>query len=547
MSATLFAPVQLTFQRKSAPETHHRVLGLEGHEALSQCFVFTLTLLIDGELSADDLEGWVGDEGVLRFSDGAETPVWGLIASLECDHRDAWGRSHLRLSLRPTLWALSLSTRSRVFLNKTADEIVREVIAGYGLEHGRALRFDLHAPRDVRPYTAQYQERDLDFIARLCEDEGIFFYWEHGDAQSTVVFAESNAGLRPYREGALHYDPRAEATGSDVVRTVRSRLAAQPAQVVVRAFQPGAAAVLATTQSVTVESARPGRVARTVRSLFGGPERSEGECNAEAQREAERLRCAAVEREMNTLAPGLHAGEVFSLVDHPDAALDIAWLCVRVTHQASAAVADDGTWAVAYQNTAVTLSRAQRYVPPKVTPRPTMPSLVHGVIAGLRQGTPAAVDHRGCYEVLMPFDTQANRARQVSAPVALLQHSAGVEYGAHFPLHVGAQVAIAHLYDDPDRPVIVGALPHGHGLPLVNADNATQSVLLTRGQVRVEFEDDAPQWAPAAETRGDSEKRKPAVLAARFESPDTPAPTGSSDPRGITSGPRQARPTPKST
>jgi uncharacterized protein involved in type VI secretion and phage assembly len=71
----------------------------------------------------------------------------------------------------------------------------------------------------------------------------------------------------------------------------------------------------------------------------------------------------------------------------------------------------------------------------------------------------------------------------------------------HFPLHTGAHVMVAHLHDDPDRPVLVGALPNPGNVTPITQLQATRGALVTRAGVRVETDDDGPAWQPAAAAR----------------------------------------------
>jgi type VI secretion system secreted protein VgrG len=73
----------------------------------------------------------------------------------------------------------------------------------------------------------------------------------------------------------------------------------------------------------------------------------------------------------------------------------------------------------------------------------------------------------------------------------MAQPFAGGAYGMHFPLHIGAEVVIAHVEGDPDRPVIVGAVPNPETSSPVTSHNASQSVVRTRAGIHIEFEDDA--------------------------------------------------------
>ena len=73
--------------------------------------------------------------------------------------------------------------------------------------------------------------------------------------------------------------------------------------------------------------------------------------------------------------------------------------------------------------------------------------------------------------------------------VRMAQPSSGDGYGMHFPLHVGVEVAVVHLGGDPDRPVILGAVPNARTNTPVRDANATESQIKTRSGIRITFDD----------------------------------------------------------
>jgi len=80
---------------------------------------------------------------------------------------------------------------------------------------------------------------------------------------------------------------------------------------------------------------------------------------------------------------------------------------------------------------------------------------------------------------------------KASCWMSMTQTFTGPAYGMHFPLHIGADVLVAHVEGDPDRPVIVGALPTPQTATTVVTDNATQSVVRSKAHIVIELEDDA--------------------------------------------------------
>jgi type VI secretion system secreted protein VgrG len=115
---------------------------------------------------------------------------------------------------------------------------------------------------------------------------------------------------------------------------------------------------------------------------------------------------------------------------------------------------------------------------------------MHARVDGVQVGRAAPIDAHGRYRVLLPWDLYAEEGGRASRWVRMAQPHAGPGYGMHFPLHIGTEVLLAHVGGDPDRPVIVAAIPNPDTTSPVTSVNATQSRIQTRSGIVVEFEDD---------------------------------------------------------
>ena len=88
--------------------------------------------------------------------------------------------------LRPWLWLASRRSDCRIFQKKTAPEIIESVLGPYGFALSKKLK-GRHRPWE---YCVQYQETDLNFVMRLMEHEGIYFYFEHTKGRHTLVLID---------------------------------------------------------------------------------------------------------------------------------------------------------------------------------------------------------------------------------------------------------------------------------------------------------------------------------------------------------------------
>lgn len=148
---------------------------LAGHEELNGTYEFTLDLLAPRGTEVP-FEKILGQEAGARITlvDGSHRRINGIVWSArQSDSDEVFDR--YRLVLKPRLAELDLVKRSRIFLRKTAVEILREVLGPVG-----GAEFHIQGNPAVRVYCTQYNETDLEFFLRLCSEEGFSHHWHHG-------------------------------------------------------------------------------------------------------------------------------------------------------------------------------------------------------------------------------------------------------------------------------------------------------------------------------------------------------------------------------
>lgn len=100
------------------------------------------------------------------------------------------GRYHLyRATVRPWLWFLTRVQNSRIFQDMTVPEIIKKVFD----EHSIAVvkQDGLSGTYPKRVYCVQYRETDFNFVSRLMEDEGIYYYFKHEQDKHTLMLSDS--------------------------------------------------------------------------------------------------------------------------------------------------------------------------------------------------------------------------------------------------------------------------------------------------------------------------------------------------------------------
>ena len=473
-----------------------RVAAYEGRERLSETFSYKLWLLVP-ESAAESI-----DPAAVALSDGRfaiqrsdatlRRQVHGVFASLELIDEHPGGDALYVAELVPTAWKLKLSRHSRVWVDKTLREIVRDVFTKAGLDgsHYEDRLTGTYAPI---PHVCQYRESDYDFVARWFEREGIYFTFEHSDAGDKLVYLDDLARHVEADDGLVHYRPetREGDSGHEGFRRFTQQSRYLTREVKLRDHDP-----LKPTTSLdvteTVDGRRAPQVVRHMEDhyLDLGPGRRLARLRAGEQS------TPATGFEGEGRVFGVAPGQFFELTDHPRASFNRNYFCTGLVARGRL-LSDEETlrrWVPwfdvrAHWSEVSAMPADVQFRPALVTPRPRVSGIEVAHVDGPVGSDYAQLDAHGRYLVRFRFDENEGPDGTHSTRVRMLQAHAGSPEGMHFPLRKGTEVTVAFVAGDPDRPVITGAVPDADRPSTVTASNHTQNVIQTGGENRVEMED----------------------------------------------------------
>ncbi len=479
MSDALSAHLESDGQRWS--DVHVR--RVVGREAISQPFEFVLDVV--AAAAAEPRDQGPNTELCLVFEvNGKELRrVHGMIATVAegLETTGPW-RSH-RLTLVPRALRMSLVETQAVYL----DASIAEVILAKGNNYGFAdadlgLRVIEELPR--REIMVQFAESDLAFVSRLAEHVGISYYFEQENGRDRLVFSDP-AGFQ-YAPGyeQVGYEPGGAA--HEVYRVGRTRTLV-PKTFLIRDHNYRNPARKPAGRYVLDDADCCGGIVE-----YGPNVQTPEQAATLAQVRAEERRSAQTLLSGESTCIGFSAGRRTNLVDHPLlTGSDASLLLVEVEHEAVLPTPwHEESATRLYSNRFVAAPGTLDYRPPRRTPRPRMPSVVTGVIQpgpnGEVGGVPE-IDGEGRYRVQMHFDGGAALRLASSHPMRLAQPFAGHGQGLHFPLRPGTEVLVAFANGDPDRPVILGALPNPTSRSPVVDSNSHFHRIVSPGGLTVEF------------------------------------------------------------
>src|SRR5690554_3112321 len=496
----MFSPANEAHFTLDLPGLEHdfRVLSFRAHEAISQCYRIELQLVSDQpDLDLEALlqrNAWLG----IQHGEGEGTGLHGLI------HHAAIGEAgkrltRYRLELVPHLHYLGLRHNQRIFQHLTVPQIISRVLADHGIQSD-AYSFQLGVDYPERDYCTQYDETDLHFIQRLCEEEGIHYHFRHSPDGHHLVFGDDQTVF-----------PRLAPTGFDqgngmvadepVIKRFGVRLETRTSRVTRRDYDHQKARLLLESQARAEQLPDledydyPGRFT----------DRSRGK--QLAQRSLERHRSDYRQAAGHSDQPTLRSGHFLELQGHPRDSWNDLWLITEIHHEvkqpqvleesitdagvsashgsAPSPLEGEGWRAWGEGETAFTQGYRNHF---QTTPwdTPHRPALRHPKPRVLGQQTAVVTgpageeihcDERGRIKVQFHWDREGQADAHTSCWLRVASSWAGNHWGSVTIPRIGMEVLVSFLEGDPDQPLVSGCLYNSaHPVPCELPEHKTRSL-----------------------------------------------------------------------
>jgi type VI secretion system secreted protein VgrG len=443
------------------------LVGLTGREAISELFRFELDLLGPNAVPFEALVG-APVTVTLQLPSGTERHFHGVVSRFSAGGRDATG-AHYRAEVVPWLWLLTRKTDSRSFQRLSVPDIVRRVLAGTPVQADFQLTGD-YVPRD---YCVQYKETDFDFISRLLEEEGIFYFFAHGSDGHVLVLGD---GTTQPSLGTFAFDRTAapnrifEWEKTQELRSGRVTLRDHEFELpqptiegtatipeTVRAGQVTHRLAIGGNERLEVYD-YPGEYAQRFDGVGPGREDQSGQLGGifgAITRGAETRMQEEAEQSLTifggSTCRGLASGGTFALQGHFDA--DGQYLLTRVEHAASQPAQRSVTSGFEYSNSFTCIPASVTFRPVRRTPKPDAGTQTAVVVGPA--GEEIYPDKYGRVKVQFFWDRQGKKDEQSSCWIRVSQPVGGAG-GLFWLPEVGDEVVVAFEHGDPDRPVILG-------------------------------------------------------------------------------------------
>ena len=455
---------------------------LTGSDQFSQCFRYELTLQsADPEIISDELLGQAITVKVARSQSEDEEPRFfhGLVDQFRYRGNEEGGSFQYQLILRPAFWFQSKTMDNRIFQKMTVPDIVSKVMDDAGMSD---YRLELKGNYPEREYCVQYGESNLDFVQRLLEHEGIFYYFEFDEGAHTMVICDKLDSLKDApncAELTFEQSGLLRTGEQNVITRIEQIDSASPAVWVHTDYDfEKPSADLMESSGYSDGHAEDDKE----RYFYPGKyvEHGRGVDLADVRVEEGRAFTHVIQANSTAIPP--YSGHCFTLVNNPRESDNIRYVIQKVEYeiwegQYIAGLNDDDgeEEEQGFRARYHLLPDDTLFRPARITPKPVMKGLQTAIVVG-PGGEEIHTDEYARVKVQFYWDREGGRDENSTCFIRVSSVWAGSGWGFIQIPRIGQEVIVDFLEGDPDKPIITGRVYNAEQMPPYELPgNATQS------------------------------------------------------------------------
>ncbi len=361
----------------------------------------------------------------------------------------------------PWLWFLTKTRDCVVNQDIKVIDLVKNTFKKYGFKEGKDFEDKTEENYTKWEYCTQYRESSFDFISRLLEAEGIFYFFKHEKGKHTLVLGDRPSVFQPSKHQETIKVRHATGAGADRPHDMVSKWEFHSA------FRSGKYThrdYIFTKPDNPMHSETPAKRKKEGSSkweIYDYPgeyeENKDGDDWAKLRMEEEEVENEYGAGESDARA--MSAGVKFNLADHDRRDQNAAYVVTEVRHSAregSQFVGQTRRGPSQYSNTFKCIGASHPYRPERKTPKHVMRGLQSAVVVGGTKGEEIYTDEHGRVKVQFHWDRLGKKDDGSSCWLRVSEPWAGKGFGFVFLPRVGQEVLVDFLEGDPDRPIVVG-------------------------------------------------------------------------------------------
>ena len=437
--------------------------SFSGTEEFGRLFHYDLEMISDDPaIKPQDMVG-SGITWSVELADNSRRHWHGFVSSLSRGDIDGENRRNYRVEVVPWLWFLTQTSDCKIFQDTTVPDIIDQVLGEYGFADYQP---DFQLDHKEWEYCVQYRETDFNFLSRLMEQEGIFYYFKHSEGAHKLVLTDHKDGYYSLPESTVDFPTD---TGS---RAIDDHLTSWERRYL---FVPGKYAQrdynfknptddLATDSNSLVDL---NEIDKYELYDYPGeyPDKGVGTGETKVRIEAEETRHDVIAA--TSLCKTFQVGGRFSVGQHRDSEEEGNEVVITsIQHAGSEAMSyETGVeTSFMYRNSISCMPSSRVFRTSRSTAKP----IISGVQTAVVTGPPSEEiypDKFGRVKCQFHWDRYGQKDDKSSCWIRVSQLHAGAGFGAISLPRIGEEVVVSFLEGDPDRPLITGRVYHAQNMP----------------------------------------------------------------------------------
>lgn len=381
------------------------------------------------------------------------------------------------IEIRSPLWPLTRDCLSKVYQDKTSEEIVKDILGSQQID----ADWQLDCPPKKRPYCIQYRESSFNFISRILEDDGIYYFFDH--ANGKVVFANHSGAHKPcpIDSDAIYMEdtsPMLFSGHQEIIQKLRYEEQLDVGTFAFRDYNYETSQIDITVDETVDQSPNYSKL-HYYQHQTGHKDTSEGD-------EVLKLRREEIQAYQKWIqgygfCRAFATGFSFSISDHYRKDINATkWLLLGVDIEA-----EQGLYRCHFK--AMPVDTPLR--PMRLTKVPRIFGVQTATIVG-PSGAQVYLDDMGRAKLQFHWDREGKKNDTASIWMRVSNGYAGKDYGIQWIPRVGHEVLVSFVDGDPDRPVITGRVYNDFNTAPLGPAEKYQNIIKTIKDNHILFDDD---------------------------------------------------------
>lgn len=450
--------------------TSFKLNMFRGVERLSDLFEYTL--IMTSEENDVNFDNLIKTSAKVTISVGSEQRTYeGIIGEFKQDDTpftDLQMWNVYRAKVYPKLWLLNFSGQCRIFQNQSAMDIIKKVLEDNQITVSDQVQ---SAGQTTRDYCVQYNETDLNFISRLMEQEGIYYFFDQSEGSHKLVLADTVDGHSscPNAGSVSFHDSSPEEPFMVKVSSCFISQRIVPKSNTLKSYNYLTPQTDLKALATGPEDANGGELT-TYNEIYTDQSLGDGLVKVKLQSEDATQKMV----EGISTVPFFLAGYKFSLEQHPRDDANQTYVLYEVIHEAR--IVPEGDQAPLYKNTYRAFPISIPFKPAQKTPWPRIYGTQTAKVTG-KEGEEIYTEEYGRIKVKFHWDPSEKNDESTSCWIRVATLWSGQNWGTLFTPRVGQEVVVSFIDGDPDKPLVIGSVYNGENKPPYLPDEPTKSTL----------------------------------------------------------------------